>query len=71
MHTTAGSSGGLTLMSAPIGLEEVAYALFEGMAEGRFLILPHPEVADHARARLADDEAWLREINGFQRAREA
>ncbi|MFF8828523.1 SDR family NAD(P)-dependent oxidoreductase [Streptomyces sp. NPDC015131] len=71
MHATAGTSGGLTLTSAPIGAEEVADALFAGMAEGRFLILPHPEVADHARARLADHEGWLREINGFQRARES
>ncbi|MCJ2093869.1 SDR family oxidoreductase [Methylobacterium sp. J-072] len=37
----------------------VAEAAFDGLAMGRFLILPHPQVADYARRRADDPERWL------------
>ncbi|CAM3336400.1 3-phenylpropionate-dihydrodiol/cinnamic acid-dihydrodiol dehydrogenase [Methylobacterium mesophilicum] len=39
--------------------EAVAEAAFDGLAAGRFLILPHPQVADYARRRADDPERWL------------
>lgn len=39
--------------------DQVADAVVAGLAEERFLILPHPEVADFERARAADRDAWL------------
>lgn len=39
--------------------EEVAEAVITGLAEERFLILPHPEVARYEQGRTADREAWL------------
>jgi NAD(P)-dependent dehydrogenase (short-subunit alcohol dehydrogenase family) len=39
--------------------EEVAEAVVRGLAEGRFLILPHPEVAEFERRRAADRDRWL------------
>jgi hypothetical protein len=39
--------------------EEVAEAAVGGLAEGRFLILPHPEVAAFERRRAADRDRWL------------
>jgi hypothetical protein len=45
---------------------EVAAAAVRGLAEGRFLILPHPEVATFERRRSADRDRWLA---GMRRAR--
>ena len=39
--------------------EEVAEAVVRGLADGRFLILPHPEVAEFERRRAADRDRWL------------
>ncbi|MEV1147730.1 SDR family oxidoreductase [Micromonospora sp. NPDC049799] len=38
--------------------EQVADAVIAGLAEERFLILPHPEVADYARRRAEDPDGW-------------
>jgi NAD(P)-dependent dehydrogenase (short-subunit alcohol dehydrogenase family) len=40
--------------------EQVADAVVEGLAEERFLILPHPEVAAYFQHRANDNERWLR-----------
>lgn len=66
LHTTASTD--LTLRATPIGPEEVAAALFDGIAADRFLILPHPEVADYAAERITDHERWLSDINRMQRS---
>jgi NAD(P)-dependent dehydrogenase (short-subunit alcohol dehydrogenase family) len=39
--------------------EEVADAVAAGLADGRFLILPHPEVAEFERRRAGDRDRWL------------
>jgi NAD(P)-dependent dehydrogenase (short-subunit alcohol dehydrogenase family) len=39
--------------------EAVAAAALDGLAAGRFLILPHPHVAEYARRRAQDPERWL------------
>lgn len=44
----------------------VADAVVEGIREERFLILPHPEVAEHFRRKAADYDRWLR---GMRRLR--
>ena len=44
----------------------MAGAVVRGLAEGRFLILPHPEVATFERRRAADRDRWLA---GMRRAR--
>ena len=38
---------------------QVADALWEAMAQGSFLVLPHPEVARYYRNRAADTDRWL------------
>jgi NAD(P)-dependent dehydrogenase (short-subunit alcohol dehydrogenase family) len=40
--------------------EQVADAVVRGLAEERFLILPHPEVATYVQHRASDNERWLR-----------
>lgn len=49
-----------TLASGPvIEPEQVADAVVAALADGRFLILPHPEVAQYERHRAADRDRWL------------
>jgi len=49
-----------TLAAAPLlEPEQVADAVVQAMTEGRFLILPHPEVADYMRNRAGDPDRWL------------
>ena len=62
------ASAALRLTSTAIGPEKVADALFAGIAADQFLILPHPEVADHAAERVTDPERWLSDINRMQRS---
>ena len=46
--------------------EAVAEAVVEGLADERFLILPHPEVADYERARAGDRDRWLSAMRRMQ-----
>ncbi|HEU5040070.1 MAG TPA: SDR family oxidoreductase, partial [Gemmatimonadales bacterium] len=39
--------------------EEVAEVVVQGIAEERFLILPHPEVAMYQQRKAADPDRWL------------
>jgi NAD(P)-dependent dehydrogenase (short-subunit alcohol dehydrogenase family) len=57
----AGHFGALvTAASGPvISPEEVAEAVIAGLAEERFLILPHPEVAGYVRRKAEDPDGWL------------
>ncbi|HEY5018098.1 MAG TPA: SDR family oxidoreductase [Streptosporangiaceae bacterium] len=50
-----------------IAPEAVADAVVEAMADGRFLILPHPEVAGMYAGRAAEPDRWLRGMNKLQR----
>jgi NAD(P)-dependent dehydrogenase (short-subunit alcohol dehydrogenase family) len=40
--------------------EQVADAVVQGLADERFLILPHPEVATYMQYKTGDNERWLR-----------
>ncbi|MBT2389405.1 SDR family oxidoreductase [Streptomyces sp. ISL-1] len=66
MLTAAGSAGELVLAPTAIEPEDVADALFEGIAADRFLILPHPEVAGYYEARAATPDRWLAGMNHLQ-----
>ncbi len=48
------------LRDGAVSPEEVAEAVVEGIAEERFLILPHPEVGEYLRRRGDDHERWLK-----------
>ena len=67
MLDATGSAGDLVLKPTAIEPEDVAEALFQGIAEDRFLIRPHGEVADYYRARAAENERWLAGMNHIQR----
>ncbi len=46
---------------------EVADAVVEGLREERFLILPHPEVADYFTKKATDYDRWIAGMRRLQR----
>ena len=54
------------LLDSALTPEEVAEAVVEGLNEERFLILPHPEVAEYFRRKATDYERWLRGMRRLQ-----
>jgi NAD(P)-dependent dehydrogenase (short-subunit alcohol dehydrogenase family) len=70
MLGASGDAGRLILAGSAIEPEQVAAAVIDAMADGRFLILPHPEVAGWYARRAAEPDRWLRGMNKLQRALE-
>jgi NAD(P)-dependent dehydrogenase (short-subunit alcohol dehydrogenase family) len=56
------------LLTDAIPPEQVADDIVDGVRAGRFLILPHPEVAEYAARRGGDHDRWIR---GMRRLRAA
>jgi len=54
------------LTAAALEPETVADAVVKGIADEKFLILPHPEVADYFRRKAEDYDRWIR---GMRRLR--
>ena len=46
--------------------DSVADAVVRGIAEERFLILPHPEVATYVRRKADDHDRWIRGMRRLQ-----
>jgi len=46
--------------------DSVADALIEAMDDGRFLVLPHPQVTDYYSYRATDPDRWLRGMRKIQ-----
>ncbi|GAA1363198.1 SDR family oxidoreductase [Streptomyces beijiangensis] len=67
MLTAAGSAGDLVLAPTAIEPDAVADALFAAIADDRFLVLPHPEVAEYYQARAADPDRWIGNMNHLQK----
>jgi NAD(P)-dependent dehydrogenase (short-subunit alcohol dehydrogenase family) len=67
MLAGAGPGGEFLMGATAIEPEQAAETVAEALADDRFLILPHPEVADYYRARAADTGAWIGSMNKLQR----
>jgi hypothetical protein len=64
---TAGiEGGGVAGVDGMLTADAVADAAVEGLAADRFLILPHPEVAEYERRKAADRERWLAGMRRLQ-----
>ena len=64
-----GASGGDVVRAAGVVLEpdDVAVVVSDAIADERFLILPHPEVAKYEANRAADRDKWLAGMRKLQR----
>jgi NAD(P)-dependent dehydrogenase (short-subunit alcohol dehydrogenase family) len=61
-----GTAGDVLLRGGALAPEDVAEALWEGLQDNRFLILPHPEVRDYYAARATDTDHWLAGMRRIQ-----
>ncbi|MFI6578174.1 SDR family oxidoreductase [Nocardiopsis sp. NPDC050513] len=59
MLEASGETGKALMDADAITPEEAADTVMAGLADGRFLILPHPQVAGYYAARAADTDGWL------------
>jgi hypothetical protein len=55
----AGSVSRQASVDGVLSPDQVASSVLAAVADGRFLILPHPEVATYERRRAEDRDRWL------------
>jgi NAD(P)-dependent dehydrogenase (short-subunit alcohol dehydrogenase family) len=60
MLLRAAAEGRGFLIEGAIEPEQLAGDVVKGLADERFLILPHPEVAEYVRRKAGDYDRWLR-----------
>jgi NAD(P)-dependent dehydrogenase (short-subunit alcohol dehydrogenase family) len=60
MLRRAASGGRTFLLDSALEPEQVADAVVKGLAAERFLILPHPEVAEYFSRKGTDYDRWIR-----------
>ena len=60
MLMRAAAEGRGFLIDGAIEPEQLAGDVVKGIADERFLILPHPEVAEYVRRKAGDYDRWLR-----------
>jgi len=58
--------GGVQGLDGVLEPEDVAQSSIEALEEGRFLVLPHPEVLEYMRRKTSDYDRWLK---GMRRLR--
>ncbi|CAE8648769.1 unnamed protein product [Polarella glacialis] len=63
-----GSGGGVAGGDGLIQPEKVAQDVVNAMSEGKFLILPHPEVLTYMQRKAADYERWLTGMGRLHRS---
>ena len=59
-------AGGAFLRDSALEPEQVAESVIQALSEERFLILPHPEVAQYIQRKASDYERWLRSMRRLQ-----
>jgi NAD(P)-dependent dehydrogenase (short-subunit alcohol dehydrogenase family) len=68
MLQRAAAGGRAFLMDTALEPGQVADAVVKGIADERFLILPHPEVAEYFRRKAGDYDRWLRGMRKLRRS---
>lgn len=68
MARTDTAHGAVVLGPTLIGADQVAEEVVAAFGDDRFLILPHPEVAEFERAKAGDRQRWLSGMRAVQSA---
>jgi NAD(P)-dependent dehydrogenase (short-subunit alcohol dehydrogenase family) len=66
LYESSGPIGHALMDASAITPDAAADAVIEGIADGRFLILPHPEVSVMYSRRATDPDRWLNGMNRLQ-----
>ena len=67
MLEEAGMIADVLIRDGALEPEDVAESVWEGMQDDRFLILPHPEVAEYYVNRATSPDRWLHAMRTLQR----
>jgi NAD(P)-dependent dehydrogenase (short-subunit alcohol dehydrogenase family) len=67
MLDEAGPFKGLLTRDGTLSPEQVAESVWQGLQEGEFLILPHPEVREYYVSRATHTDRWLGSMRRIQR----
>lgn len=67
MLENAGPVADVLIRDGALEPEDVADAVWEGLQDERFLILPHPEVAEYYVNRATSTDRWLHAMRKLQR----
>jgi NAD(P)-dependent dehydrogenase (short-subunit alcohol dehydrogenase family) len=67
MLADAGPAGEVLMAATALEPEDVADVVMDGLRDDRFLVLPHPEVADYYALRATETERWLAGMRKLQR----
>jgi NAD(P)-dependent dehydrogenase (short-subunit alcohol dehydrogenase family) len=67
MLAETGPGGQLVMGDSAIEPDQVADSVMDALADNRFLILPHPEVAGYYVTRATETDRWLAGMNKLQR----
>jgi NAD(P)-dependent dehydrogenase (short-subunit alcohol dehydrogenase family) len=67
MLEDTGRAGDVVLAPTAVAPEAVADEVVTALGDGRFLVLPHPEVARYYAARAGDTDRWLAGMRRLQR----
>ncbi|SDP17083.1 Short-chain dehydrogenase [Nakamurella panacisegetis] len=70
LFESTGDLGETVLGATALSADEVAQVVLAALGTDRFLILPHPEVADFAVRRATDPDRWLAGMNRLQQSME-
>ncbi|WP_396910619.1 SDR family NAD(P)-dependent oxidoreductase [Mycolicibacterium sp.] len=71
MYEDTGAVKAVLSHDAVLTPDEVADAVWDGLQDNRFLILPHPRVADYYRRRADHTDEWLESMNRLQQRLES
>jgi NAD(P)-dependent dehydrogenase (short-subunit alcohol dehydrogenase family) len=67
MLDETGEAGRLIMEASAIEPDQVVDEVWRALSDGRFLVLPHPEVAGYYATRATDTDRWLGGMNKLQR----